>query len=144
MIAVDTNILVYAHRREAPLHRKANEALHSLINTPSQWAIAWACVHEFLSVVTNAKAMGTPTPLDQAFAQVEAWLSGGSVFLLHEGANHMALLRDLAASAAIRGGQFHDARIAAICLDHGVSELWTADRDFSRFPALKTRNPLVG
>jgi len=24
-----------------------------------------------------------------------------------------------------------------------VRELWTADRDFSRFPRLRTRNPLV-
>jgi predicted nucleic acid-binding protein len=37
----------------------------------------------------------------------------------------------------------HDARIAALCLQHGVRELWSADRDFNRFPALRTRNPLV-
>ena len=143
MIAVDANILVYAHRREAPQHRRATEAILDLVNAPALWAIAWACVHEFLSVVTNAKAMRTPTPLDQAFAQIEAWLSGGNLLLLNEGPNHMAILRDLAASGGIRGGQFHDARIAAICLQHGVSELWTVDRDFSHFPALKTRNPLV-
>jgi uncharacterized protein len=52
-------------------------------------------------------------------------------------------LKEIATQGQIRGGQIHDARIAAICLQHGVSELWTADRDFSRFPQLKTRNPLV-
>jgi predicted nucleic acid-binding protein len=36
----------------------------------------------------------------------------------------------------------HDARIAALCLSHGVYELWSGDRDFSRFPALRVRNPL--
>lgn len=56
---------------------------------------------------------------------------------------HLRTLRDLASRGAVRGGQVHDARIAAICLDHSVQELWTADRDFSRFPRLKTRNPLV-
>jgi predicted nucleic acid-binding protein len=44
----------------------------------------------------------------------------------------------------ISGPQVHDARVAAICQDHGVRELWTADRDFGRFPALKVRNPFVG
>ena len=43
----------------------------------------------------------------------------------------------------ISGAAIHDARIAAICLDHGVDELWTCDRDFSRFPDLRTRNPLI-
>jgi len=62
---------------------------------------------------------------------------------LHEGPGHIETLAQLAQSANLSGPQIHDARIAAICLQHGVSELWTADRDFSRFPALRTRNPLV-
>lgn len=41
------------------------------------------------------------------------------------------------------GAMVHDGRIAALCLHHGVSELWTADRDFSRFATLAVRNPLV-
>jgi predicted nucleic acid-binding protein len=45
--------------------------------------------------------------------------------------------------ARLQGGQFHDARIAAVCLENGVSVLWSADRDFSRFKALKTVNPLL-
>jgi predicted nucleic acid-binding protein len=53
-------------------------------------------------------------------------------------------LETLAAGGKIGGPQIHDARVAALCLQHGVSELWTADRDFTRFPALKTRNPLIG
>jgi hypothetical protein len=64
--------------------------------------------------------------------------------LLHEGPSHFELLRDLVTAGKIEGSQIHDARIAAICLSHGVSELWTADRDFSRFPQLRVRNPLVG
>ncbi len=143
MIAVDTNILIYAHRRDAPQHREANGAIRSLIQSPGQWAIVWACIHEFLSVVTNAKAMKAPTPLDHAFAQVEAWKQSGNLVLLNEEPDHLSVLHEIAARGSIRGGQFHDARIAAICLQQGVSELWTADRDFSRFPALKTRNPLI-
>jgi len=43
----------------------------------------------------------------------------------------------------IVGPRVHGARIAALCLQHGVRELWTADRDFSRFPQVKTLNPLL-
>jgi hypothetical protein len=43
----------------------------------------------------------------------------------------------------ITGPAVHDARVAALCLAHGVRELWTADRDFSRFPRLRAVNPLL-
>jgi hypothetical protein len=43
----------------------------------------------------------------------------------------------------VQGGAVHDARVAALCLRHGVRTLFTADRDFSRFPTLKVKNPLV-
>ena len=64
--------------------------------------------------------------------------------MLHEGADHWTALRKLLADGHVVGGQVHDARIAAICIEHGVREFWTADRDFNRFPALAVRNPLVG
>jgi predicted nucleic acid-binding protein len=41
------------------------------------------------------------------------------------------------------GPQVHDARIAALCKQHSVTELWTVDRDFNRFQAISTLNPLV-
>jgi uncharacterized protein len=44
----------------------------------------------------------------------------------------------------IAGPQVHDARLGALCRLHGVRKLWTADRDFGRFPGLTIRNPLVG
>lgn len=66
-----------------------------------------------------------------------------SLSLIGETPQHWATLSKLAAQAKVQGGAIHDARIAAICLDHGISELWTADRDFSRFPGLRVRNPLV-
>jgi predicted nucleic acid-binding protein len=75
---------------------------------------------------------------------VAIWGEAPSLRFLSEGGRHFERLSDLALSGRIRGAMIHDARIAAICLEHGVSELWTADRDFGRFPALKTRNPLVG
>ena len=99
MIAVDTNILVYAHREDSEWHGPAERAVRELAEGASAWAIPWTCVHEFLAVTTHPRIFKTPTPLAAALDQVDAWLEAPS--------------------------------------------LWTADRDFSMFPALRVRNPLI-
>ena len=80
----------------------------------------------------------------QALTAVDAWLAGGNVQLLSESPGYFEKLRELALAAKLSGPLIHDARITALCLHHGVRELWTADRDFGRFPDLRTVNPLVG
>lgn len=142
MIAVDTNVLVYAHRRDAPLHERARPALSGLAEGRSRWAIPWPCVHEFMAIATHPRIFDPPTPPQAASAQVDAWLRSPSLALLGESSEHWALLSALLAGSEVSGPRVHDARVAAICIGHGASELWSADRDFSRFPELKTRNPL--
>ena len=143
MIAVDTNLLIYAHRLESPFHQAARALIEELRGSLAPWAIPWPCVHEFLSIVTHPRIFKTPTPLALAFASVDAWLAGGNLHLISESDGYREKLREIAASAHLQGPRIHDARIAALCLHHGVRELWTADRDFSAFPQLTTRNPLV-
>lgn len=143
MIAVDTNILVYSHRLENPFHHAAKELIETLRSESNHWAIPWPCIHEFLGTVTHPKVFKTPTPLSEAFASVDAWLAGGNLLLIGESEGYLEKLRSLAKTARLEGPRIHDARIAAVCLHHGASELWTADRDFSLFPQLKTRNPLT-
>ena len=106
--------------------------------------IPWPCVHEFLAIVTHPRINTPPSTLEEASVQVDAWSGSPGVVFLAEGPDHWARLRDLLASSRATGALVHDARIAAICLSHGVRTLWTADRDFSRFPALTVENPLVG
>ena len=101
------------------------------------------CVHEFLAIVTNPKVFNPASRVDQALAQIDAWLDAPHARLLHSGAQHWPILSTLAGKARLQGGQFHDARIATLCIENGVSMLYTADRDFGRFKDLKTINPLV-
>lgn len=143
MIAVDTNILVYAHREDSPFHAAAIEKLTGLAEGLPLWAIPWPCLHEFLAIVTHPRIYAPATPLDRALDQIEAWLASPSLRLLTEADAHWATLRRLLEAADVVGPQVHDARVAALCLQHGVSELWSADRDFGRFPGLRTVNPLV-
>lgn len=144
MIAVDTNLLVYAHRADSPHHEAARAALRGLVETGRPWAIPWPCAHEFLAIVTHRRIYVPPTPPTEAVAALRALLGTPVVHTLAETPAHAAILGDLIAAAGVAGGMVHDARIAAICLGHEVDVLWTADRDLSAFPALSTRNPLVG
>ena len=143
MIAVDTNILVYAHRRESLFHAKARQVMIELAEGRAPWAIPWTCLHEFVGVVTHPRIFVPPTPLSVAVAQVDIWLGSPSLSLLGENAGHWEALKACVVASKVTGPMIHDARIAAICAAHGVRELWTADRDFSRFPGLTVRNPLV-
>lgn len=143
MIAVDTNLLVYAHREDAPWHREADRRLTELAEGRAAWAIPWPCLHEFLAIVTHPRIYRPPTPLEIALDQVEAWLESPSLVRLAESEGYWPLLRGLLDSGRVTGGQVHDARVAALCVHHGVRELWSADRDFTRFPDVKVRNPLV-
>jgi uncharacterized protein len=143
MIAVDTNILVYAHREDAPFHAAALRSLTDLAEGRTPWAIPWPCVHEFLAIVTHPRIYDPPTPITLALKQVDAWHESPTLLLLAEADEYWPLLRSLATAGKIIGARIHDARVAALCRQHGIRELWSADRDFSRFPDLAVVNPLA-
>ena len=104
----------------------------------------WPCLHEFFAIVTHPRIYKPPTPISQAIDQIEAWLGSPSLVLIGETENYWRSLRPLLEASRVEGPQVHDARIAAICLMHGVDELWTVDRDFSRFPASSRPQPARG
>ncbi|MEK7269535.1 MAG: TA system VapC family ribonuclease toxin [Planctomycetota bacterium] len=143
MIAVDTNILVYAHRAESPFHPAATRCLSTLSEGSAPWALPWPCIHEFLGIATHPRIFKPPTPLERALEQVERWFESPTLVLLAEAPGYWEILRKCLVAGRIEGPRVHDTRIAALCRLHGVSELWSADRDFSRFPDLAVRNPLV-
>jgi uncharacterized protein len=143
MIGLDTNLLVYAHREDSPWHECAYAKIAELVEGRSSWAIPWPCLHEFLAIVTHPRIYRPPTPLAQAIDQIEAWLEAPSLVVLSEADGYWPELRTVLETSRVVGPRVHDARVAALCRLHGVRELWTADRDFSRFPGLVVRNPLV-
>jgi toxin-antitoxin system PIN domain toxin len=143
MIGVDTNILVYAHRRDSPWHEPAARAVSTLAEGAARWALPWPCVHEFFSIVTHPRIYAPPSSTERALEQIDAWLESPSVEPVSEEPGYWNELRPLLAAAKIAGSRVHDARIAALCKQHGIRELWTADRDFARFPQLAVRNPLL-
>jgi len=143
LIAVDTNILVYAHRRDSQWHEPAAACVRELAEGADSWAVPWPCLHEFLAIVTHDRIFSPPSPLSRALDQITSWLKSPTLVLLAESPGYWEVLARLVAQSRITGPRVHDGRIAALCIHHGVRELLSADRDFTRFGALKTRNPLA-
>jgi hypothetical protein len=140
--AVDTNLLVYAHRADTSFHVSARRVVRELAEGAEAWAIPWPCVHEFIAVVTNPRIWKQPTPIETALAQVNAWRSSPKLFLLGEDEGYWSVFETVIVDSRVAGAKVHDARIAALAMHHRVDHLLTADRDFSRFSKLKVKNPL--
>ncbi|HEX6271751.1 MAG TPA: TA system VapC family ribonuclease toxin [Polyangiaceae bacterium] len=143
MIAVDTNVLVHAHREDSEWHAPAAAAVERLAEGVRAWAIPWPCLHEFLAIVTHPRIFRPPSTLPQALEQVRAWLESPSLVLLSESGAHLDTLESMLTASRSVGPRVHDARVAALCMEHAVDTLWSADRDFARFPDLSVENPLV-
>jgi len=141
MQAVDTNVLIYAEVRSSPWHGAARRLLTDLAEGVLPWAIPWPCVYEFLRVVTHPRIYHPPVPLSVALGDLRRVLESPALVLLHETPAHPDVMMRVLEESGVSGNLVHDAHIAALCLEHGITELITGDRDFARFPALAVRNP---
>jgi toxin-antitoxin system PIN domain toxin len=141
MIAVDTNLLVYAHRSGLPEHRRAQRALEKACGNPKGWAIPTFCAAEFWAVVTHPS--GSPRPSKAAEAQgflAELCAAGAKVLYPRDG--FMERLTGLASDLKIEGHRIFDLQIALVSFEGGASEIWTHDRHFASLPGLPARDPL--
>jgi len=144
MKAIDTNVLVHAVIRRGRQHEAASSLLTGLAEGHAPWALPWPCVYEFLRVVTHPRVFHPPIPLERALDDLGRILASPSLTLLSESPRHVEVMARLLRDSSVTGNLVHDAHIAALCLEHGVTELITGDRDFGRFPELRVTNPFGG
>jgi uncharacterized protein len=138
VIAVDTHVLVYAHREELPYHRPARERLTALAEGAARWAIPVFCLGEFLRVVTHPRLFDPPFTADDACEAMGRVLESPSVQVLQPGERFWTLLAQAVRQARATGNLVFDAQIVALCREAGASALLTEDRDFDRFPGFRT------
>jgi toxin-antitoxin system PIN domain toxin len=139
--AVDTNVLVYAAIESSLHHERALAVLRGLAEGARPWALPWPCIYEFFRVVTHPRVFHPPMPGERALAFLRALRASPSVHLLAESSRHPELMESVLRAANVSGNLAHDAHIAALCLEHGVTEIVTGDRDFSRFEGLTVTHP---
>ena len=140
LIAVDANLLVYAFDGGSVRHREALDILRRLAEGPRPWALPWPSATEFVSAVT-APDYPRPHSVAAALGFLRLLLTSPSLRCLRPTEDTMAVWRDVLEDSAVRGRRVHDAHIFALCLEHGVRELLTADKGFRRFRGLKVRDP---
>jgi toxin-antitoxin system PIN domain toxin len=139
VIAVDTNILVYAHREELPRHSQALAELTRLAQGAERWAIPVFCLGEWLRVITHPAVFSPPHSSAEAAEAAERLLASPSLVVLAPGEAYPELLVETVRGSAVRGNLVFDAQIVALCREAGVSELVTEDRDFTRFRGFRFR-----
>jgi toxin-antitoxin system PIN domain toxin len=140
VIAVDTNILVYAHREELPQHTAARARVTALAEGDAPWGIPVFCLGEFIRVVTHPRLFDPPHTVDEACAALDRVLESPSVRILNPGERFWTMLAGAVREGAAIGNLAFDAQVAALCRESGVSAFLTEDRDFDRFPWLRSEH----
>lgn len=141
MIALDTNLLIYAHRSGTPEHRAARAAIERACGAVVGCAITLPSVAEFFGIVTHPSASGGPSQASDA-AGFFAALAEGGVVMLGPGPSFAARLLQTAADLGVTGARIFDLQIGLCALDGGATEIWTHDRKFVRLPGLPVKHPL--
>ncbi|MCU0247410.1 MAG: PIN domain-containing protein [Bryobacter sp.] len=142
MIAIDTNLLVYAQRAESPQHLLALQVIEEAAAWGAGWGIPTPCVAEFWRVVTHPNLRPKPTSPERARRFLIGLADAGAQFFLPKHGFPERLL-ELGVKHDLRGRRLFDCQIALTCVDAGVQEIWTADRKFVRLPGLAVRFPLL-
>ncbi len=135
MIALDTNLLVYAHRSAVAEHRAARRAIVRARASSAGWGFSLPVVGEFWSVVTHPTAAGRPSAPEEARRFVVALESAGAE-IWTPGVGFAARLTQLAIDLSVTGPRIFDLQIALMAFEGGATELWTADRRFVSVPGL--------
>ncbi len=141
MIVLDANLLLYAHDTMAADHVAAREYIQGIFNGEELIGIPWLTALAFLRISTNSRLSGTRLPMEKAIAIAQEWIDLKNVRLLVPGENHWSILQQMLIAGRISGPAVTDAALAALTMEYG-GVLYTADRDFSRFPGLRWVNPL--
>jgi len=141
MVLADVNILVYAHREDAPRHREYLNWVNRVLNSDAAFGVSDLVLSGFLRVVTHPRVFRDPTPLDRALTFAVSIRDHPNAVTLAPGERHWDIFQRLCHEANVKGNLIPDAYLAALAIETGV-EWITADRDYARFPGLRWRHPL--
>ncbi len=141
MILPDVNVLVYAHRQDAPDHTAYLNWLEEMVNGDHAYGLSELVLSGFLRVVTHPRIFDPPSPMKHALAFTAELRRQPNCVLLSPGARHWAIFTGLCQTAGVKGNLVPDAYLAALAIETGSTWI-TSDHDYSRFPGLRWRHPL--
>lgn len=141
MIVCDANLLIYSYNTGTERHAKARALVEEIFSGSDVVGLPWQAASAFLRVMTNKKLPGERFSVVQATQIIDLWLASPNVRVLTPGDHYWPLFRRMLIEGQASGALVSDAEIAALTLEYG-GVLYTADRDFARFPGLRWKNPL--
>jgi toxin-antitoxin system PIN domain toxin len=138
---VDTNILVHATHAASPFHDRARALVEHLVAGPALSYVFWPAVLGYLRVVTHPNVLASPLSSDEAMSNVEALVAPSHIRLVGEGDDFWAFFRMVAVDVKPRGNLVPDAHLVALMREHGVSTIWSHDRDLRKFRGITVKDP---
>ena len=141
---VDTNVLVYATHTASPFHGRARALVEHLVAGPSLAYVLWPAILGYLRIVTHPNSLGSPLSTDEAMSNIEAVIAPSHIRVAGEGDDFWPSFRTVVADVKPRGNLLPDAHLVALMLEHGVSTIWSHDRDFRKFRGITVRDPFAG
>ena len=141
MIALDTNILIYAHRRQSPFHSEAKTAIEEAANSKGGCGTPITCLIEFFSIVTHPSSEGGPSSSEQAFKFINALKESAGLSIWYPRDGYENNLFQLAQDLSISGVRIFDLQIALMAWENGATEIWTNDKNFGKIPGLRIHHP---
>ncbi|MGH2731353.1 MAG: TA system VapC family ribonuclease toxin [Actinomycetota bacterium] len=139
--AVDANLLLYASDSSSPRRDRATELLHRLAEGPELVYLFWPVVVAYLRLGTHSSVFEQPLSTEAARENITALLRLPHVRSPGELEGFWPVLERACAEGVVRGNLVSDAHLVALMRQHGVSTIWTSDRDFRRFEGIVARDP---
>jgi toxin-antitoxin system PIN domain toxin len=142
MILIDANLLIYAYDQESDAHERARSWVEAAFSGSVPVRLTWSSIHAFLRITTHSSVFQHPMSTDDAIEIINGWLAQPIVGIVQPGDGYWEILSRLLREASVRGPLVMDAHLAAVAIEQGAT-VYSADRDFLRFPGLQVRNPLA-
>jgi toxin-antitoxin system PIN domain toxin len=138
---VDANLLLFAVDTLSPFHDRARTWLTEALNGDQRVGLPWQSLTAFLRISTHPRAATNPLRPEDAWQQVQEWLTAELAWVPLPTSRHADVLGGLLTTYQLSGNAVPDAVLAALCIEHGLV-IYSADTDFARFAEISWRNPL--
>ena len=140
---LDTNVLLYASDESSSFHDRAIGLLQTIAAGPDLVYLFWPVLLSYVRIATHPTIFRKPLSAVDAMGNVDDLLTRPHVRTSSEADGFWAVYRQVASATPARGNLVPDAHIVALMRQHGVSTIWSHDRDFLKFAGVTVRDPFA-
>ncbi len=140
-ITVDTNVLLYASNADATEHERSRALVEHLAAGPALVLLLWPTLMGYLRIATHPSIFAAPLSPADAMANLDALVGLPHVRAVGELDGFWPAYQGVAGVVAPRGNLVPDAQLVTLMQQHGVSRIWSRDRDLRKFDGITVTDP---